>query len=245
MIKTENVISMIENYASLDLAEDWDNSGWQINLHHDYTNKVIVALSFTQEVLEQAITNDCDLVVTHHPLIFDKLKRIENNLIIQAIKHNICVYSAHTNLDKTYGSTTDVLAGVLGLKNLVSLDEYIKMAHLKDEIGLDEFVEQVKSSLGCQRLKLINPSGIESVKKVAILAGAGGSSVKKIANYDVDIFITGDVKFHSAIEAQNFAVLDVGHFESERPILPTLQGLIAKSGAEVIIAAEHVPWTYV
>lgn len=245
MIKTEKVISMIENYASLDLAEEWDNSGWQINLHHDYTNKVLVALSITKEVLEQAITNDCDLIVTHHPFIFDKLKRIENNLIIQAIKHNICIYSAHTNLDKTYGSTTDVLAGVIGLKNLVTVDEYIKMAHLKDEIGLDEFVAQVKSSLGCERLKLINPEGIESVKKVAILAGAGGSYIKKIANYDVDIFITGDVKFHSACEVSNFAVLDVGHFESERPILPTLQGLIAKSGVEVIIATEHVPWTYV
>ncbi|MBE7705778.1 MAG: Nif3-like dinuclear metal center hexameric protein [Cyanobacteria bacterium SIG30] len=245
MIKTEKIISMIESYASLDLAEEWDNSGWQINLHHDYTNKVMVALSFTQEVLEQAITNDCDLVVTHHPLIFDKLKKVDNNLIIQAIKHNISVYSAHTNLDKTYGSTTDALAGVLGLKNLVTLNEYVKMAHLKDEIGLDEFITQVKSSLGCQRLKLVNPSGIESIKTVAIAAGAGSSYIKKIAGYDIDIFITGDVKFHNAIEVDDFAVLDVGHFESELPVLPLLQGLIAKSKVEVIIATEHVPWIYV
>ena len=245
MIKTEKIISAIEGYASPDLAEDWDNSGWQINLHHDYSNKVLVALSLTQDVLEQAITNDCDLIVTHHPLIFDKLGRIDNNIIVQAIKHNISIYSAHTNLDKTYGSTTDALCGVLGLKNLITVDEYIKIAHLKDEIGLDEMLTQVKSSLGCERLKLINPMGIESVKNVAVVAGAGGSYIKKVAQYDVDLYITGDIKFHSAVEVTNFAVLDVGHFESEIPVLPLIQGLIAKTGVETMIAQEHVPWVYV
>ena len=206
MIKTEEIISAIENYALPDLAESWDNSGWQINLHHDYTNKVLVALSFTQEVLEQAITNDCDLVITHHPLLFDKLKTIENNLIVQAIKHNICLYSAHTNLDKTYGSTTDALAGVLGLKNLVTVDEYIKIAHLQDEVGLDEFLEKVKGALGTERLKLINPSNIDSIKKIAISAGAGGGLIKKAKGYDIDIFITGDVKFHAALEVAELEI---------------------------------------
>ena len=82
MIKTENIISKIEKYASLDLAEPWDNSGWQIDLCHDYTNKVLVALSLTKESLEQAITNDCDLIITHHPLIFDRLNAIDDVLDI-------------------------------------------------------------------------------------------------------------------------------------------------------------------
>ena len=71
MIKTDYIISKIEKYASLELAEPWDNSGWKIDLGHDYTNKVLVALSMTQDVLEQAITNDCDLIITHHPMIFN------------------------------------------------------------------------------------------------------------------------------------------------------------------------------
>lgn len=245
MIKTDNIIAMIENYASLDLAESWDNSGWQINLHHDFTNKVMIALSLTKEVLEQAITNDCDLIVTHHPLIFHKLNKIDDNVMVQAIKHNICVYSAHTNLDKTYGSTTDALAGVLGLKNLVTVDDYIKIANIKDEIALDEFLQKVKQALGSERLKLINPNNIETVKSVAICAGAGGSFIKTLSGYDVDVFITGDVKFHAALEVRDFAVLDVGHFESELPVLPLIQGLIAKTGVETAMAVEHVPWTYV
>ena len=86
MIKTDYIISKIEKYASLELAEPWDNSGWQINLGHDYTNKVLVALSMTRDVLEQAITNDCDLIITHHPMIFNSMKKIDNSLIASAIK---------------------------------------------------------------------------------------------------------------------------------------------------------------
>lgn len=245
MIKTDDIISKIERYASLDLAEPWDNSGWQINLHHDYTNRVLVALSFTKETLEQAITNDCDLIITHHPPIFHKLNKIDNNLIIQAIKHNICVYSAHTNLDKTYGSTTDALCGVLGLKNLITVNDYIKISHLKDEIALDEFVEGVKLALDTQRIKLINPTNVQTVRNVAICAGAGGSFIETLNDYDVDLYITGDVKFHAALEVDGFAVADIGHFESELPVLPLIQGLIAKTGVETMIARELVPWTYV
>ena len=244
MIKTESIISMLESYASLDLAESWDNSGWQINLHHDYTNKVLVALSLTKDVLEQAITNDCDLIVTHHPLIFHKLSKIDDTVLVQAIKHNICVYSAHTNMDKTYGSTTDALAGVLGLKNLVTINEFIKISNIKDEVALDEFVGKVKQSLGSERMKLINPNNIETVRNVALCAGSGGSYIKLLADYDVDLFITGDMKYHAALEVRDFAVLDVGHFESELPILPTMQGLIAKTGVDTIVAQEHVPWIY-
>ncbi len=245
MIKTDSIITILEKYASLDLAEDWDNSGWQINLHHDYTNKVLVALSLTKDVLEQAITNDCDLIVTHHPLIFQRLSKIDDTVLVQAIKHNICVYSAHTNLDKTYGSTTDALAGVLGLKNLVKVNEFVKIANIKDEIALDEFLGKVKMSLGSERLKLINPNNIETVRSVAICAGSGGSYIKLLADYDVDLLITGDVKYHAALEVRDFAVLDVGHFESELPVLPLIQGLIAKAGVETLIAQEHVPWEYI
>ena len=245
MIKTEDIISKIEKYASLDLMEPWDNSGWQINLCHDYTNKVMVALSLTKESLEQAITNDCDLIITHHPLIFDRLNAIDDSVIIEAIRHNISVYSAHTNLDKTYGSTTDALAGVLGLKNLITVDDYIKISHLKDEVALEEFLDFVKLALDADRIKLINPSGVTTVKNIALCAGAGGSYIKKLREYDIDLYLTGDIKFHSALEVRNFAAADIGHFDSEIPVLPLIQGLIANTGVEVISANEHVPWVYI
>lgn len=244
MIKTEKIISKIEKYASLDLAEDWDNSGWQIDLKHDYVNKVLVALSLTNDVLEQAITNDCDLIVTHHPVIFHKLDKIEDAVVIQAIKHNISVYSAHTNLDKTYGSTTDALAGVLGLKNLMPIGDYVKLSQMKDEISVDELIEKVKSTFNLEKIKVINPKDIKNVKNVALCAGGGGNYIKEIKDYDVDLYITGDIKFHDALNVHDFVVLDIGHFESERPVLETIKGLISKTDVEVIVADEKVPWRY-
>ena len=245
MIKTDYIISKIEKYASLELAESWDNSGWQINLEHDYTNKVLVALSLTRDVLEQAITNDCDLIITHHPLIFNSIKKINNSLIADVIKNNICVYCAHTNLDKTYGSTTDALCGVLGFQNIVTVDDYIKICHLKDELALEQLIENTKQSLNLEQIKLINPNGIQTVKNIAVCAGAGGSFIDKLRDYDVDAYITGDIKFHKALEVEGFAVIDIGHFESELPVLPLIQGLISKTKVEVIVAHEDKPWVMV
>ncbi len=245
MIKTDYIISKIEKYASLELSENWDNSGWQIDLGHDYTNKVLVALSLTKNVLEQAITNDCDLIITHHPLIFNSIKKINHPLILEAIKNNICVYSAHTNLDKTYGSTTDALCGVLGLQNLVTVEDYVKITHLKDELALEQLIDNIKQALNLESVKLINPDNVTIVKNIAICAGAGGSFIDKLRDYDVDVFITGDIKFHKALEVEGFAVIDIGHFESELPVLPLIQGLISKTKVEVMIASEEKPWVSV
>ncbi|MBQ7287546.1 MAG: Nif3-like dinuclear metal center hexameric protein [Candidatus Gastranaerophilales bacterium] len=245
MIKTDYIISKIEKYASLELAEKWDNSGWQINLGHDYTNKVLVALSMTKEVLEQAITNDCDLIITHHPMIFNPMKKIDSSLIAETIKNNICVYSAHTNLDKTYVSTTDAICGVLCLQKLVTVEDYIKITHLKDELALEQLIDNIKTALNLEHVKLVNPNNISIVKNIAICAGAGGSFIDKLRDYDVDVYITGDIKFHKALEVEGFAVIDIGHFESELPVLPLIQGLIAKTQVEVIIAKEEKPWTMV
>ena len=85
-------------------------------------------------------------------------------------------------------------------------------------------------------------NNITIVKNIAICAGAGGNFINNLRNYDVDVFITGDIKFHKALEVEGFAVIDVGHFESELPVLPLMQGLIAKTKVEVIIAKEEKPW---
>ena len=108
-----------------------------------------------------------------------------------------------------------------------------------------ELLQTVKMSVGSERVKVINPSNIETVRNVAICAGAGGSYIKKLNEYDIDLYITGDIKFHAALEVRGFAVADIGHFESELPVLPLIQGLIAKTGVETIIAQEHIPWEYI
>ena len=240
-MKIKNIIEKLEAFAPLSLAEQWDNIGWQIKLDIEETDKVMLALSPTFDVLEQAKEQGCSLVITHHPLFFSKLKQItpdvlQNKVAIFAIQNNIQIYSAHTNLDKTQGGINDQLATMFGLVDVEIIDGLVRVG-MVEEISIENFILKCKKVLGCQSVKLINPSGIEVIKKVAICSGSGSEFVNST---EADIFITGDVKYHSAIEVLDKAVLDVGHFESERIILPVLQEILASWNT--VLADEKLPW---
>ena len=120
MAEIQSIIKKIEDFAPPETAEDWDNTGWQINLGIKEVNNVMVCLSVTPQIIEQAINNNCGLIISHHPLIFNGIKKISdenvlNKLIISCIQNNIQVYSAHTNLDCTQGGVNDILCEKLGL----------------------------------------------------------------------------------------------------------------------------------
>ena len=240
-MKIKEIIEKIENFAPLSLAEQWDNTGWQIKLDFDDADKIMLALSPTLDVLEQAKQHDCSLVITHHPLFFSKLKQItpdvlSNKVAIFAIQNNIQIYSAHTNLDKTQGGINDKLASMLGLFDIEVIDGLVRVG-MVEEVSPEQFVLKCKKTLGCNSVKLINPLGLKNVKKVAICSGSGSDFISSV---EADIFITGDVKYHNAIEVLDKAVLDVGHFESERVILASLQEILAPWDA--VLADEKNPW---
>lgn len=240
-MKIKEVIEKIETFAPLSLAEQWDNTGWQIKLDFDTIDKVMLALSPTLDVLEQAKQNGCSLVITHHPLFFSKLKQItpdvlQNKVAIFAIQNNIQIYSAHTNLDKTQGGINDKLASMLGLSDVEAIGGLVRVG-MVDETPLETFVLECKKILGCESVKLINPLGLKTVKKIAICSGSGSDFINSV---EADIFITGDVKYHNAIEVLDKAVLDVGHFESERVILASLQEILAPWNT--LLADEKTPW---
>lgn len=246
MAKISSVIEQIEHLAPLDLQEEWDNSGWQIKLENEELTKVMLALSPTLDVVEQAKEFGCNLIIAHHPLFFSEIKKIapdsvQNKVAIEAIKSGIQIYSAHTNLDKTQGGINDLIAKLLGLTNVRDEFDIVRVGEI-EPVEINDFVHKVKMVLSCKEVRLINPMGLnmteaQEVKTVAICSGAGGDFVNKI---DADIFITGDIKYHTAIDVQDKAVLDAGHFETERIILPYLEDYL--SDFSVFVAAERYPW---
>lgn len=243
-MKIKDIIAKIEDFAPPELASDWDNTGWQIKLDYEETDKILLALSPTPDVVEQAKELGCGLIVTHHPLFMREIKKItpdifNNKVAIEAIRNNIQIYSAHTNLDKTQGGINDVLAQILGLKEIEGAGEFVKTGMI-DATPLEDFAHQVKEILGCENIKIINPQAVNIVWKVALCSGSGADLINSC---DADVFITGDVKYHSAIEALDKAVFDVGHFESERVILPVLQELL--TDVDTFIATEKDPWTII
>jgi dinuclear metal center YbgI/SA1388 family protein len=214
----------------LDLAEDWDNSGWQINLHHDYTNRVLVALSLTKDVLEQAITNDCDLIVTHHPLIFDPVKSVTSDtLLYKAVSSGISFISSHTCLDIAKDGVNDCLANAVGIKNgkTVEEDEFLKIGGIEEKTE-DEFVSLLKEKLSCN--VLYNSTG-NNIKKVAFCSGSGGDLWGLAKSCGADALLTGEAKYHEFLDANfnNITIFACGHFETEIVVVDTLKEKLEKA----------------
>jgi GTP cyclohydrolase I len=248
MTKASEIIQKIENFAPPSLASDWDNSGWQVFLGDCQANKVMVALSPTLDVIEQAIAENCRLLITHHPLMFKKINKINaceqtDLTVIKAIQNNIQVYSAHTNLDTAQGGIADRLTDLLNLKNIETFETFVRIGCLEKEENLDDFLEKIKNILDVNSLKVINPVSRKTVRKIAVCPGSGGDMIDKLDN--VDLYLTSDIKYHTALEVTNTVVVDAGHYETERIILPPLKELIRSHDIEVLIAEEKSPWKIV
>lgn len=243
MAKVLEIIEKIENIAPLDSAESWDNTGWQLNLNNLKTNKIMLCLSVLPEVVEQAIEKNCDMIIAHHPLIFPEIKNLNSKTLvhkalIMAIQNNIQVYSCHTNFDKAQGGTSDTLAKALGINVKKTQCDFIKTGTIKENT-LEELILKIKNTLGNKELKVINPKNKTTFETIGVGAGACADFINKI---ECDVFITGDIKYHNAIETIDKIVIDAGHYETESISLPILQELLHEDSLEIFIADEKQAW---
>lgn len=254
MAKISEIVSFMEEFAPPSLTSSWDNSGWQIYLGDKDINRVMLGLTPTPEVIEQALEKRCELIIAHHPLIFSKVNKLNVNNskdipVIKALQNNLPVYSAHTNLDSTKGGIADELAKIIGLKNLTPIEKISedtglgRIGELEKEETLDVILSRLKQALNADKLKVINRLNKTKAKSIALCPGSGGSFIPLLN--DVDLYITGDIKYHDAIEINNLVVIDAGHFETERIILPILKNMLEKLGIEIFIAEETDPWNFV
>ena len=246
MAKTSEIIKILENYAPLENAEEWDNSGWQIFLGNDYTTKVLICLTVTEDIINQAEELGCNLIISHHPVIFKPLKNIRDAKIIKAIQRGIQIYSLHTNCDKTKNGTSDLIAEKLNLKKVASLNDFVRVGLTQRIMTLDELISYVKLAFNVERIKLINNTNLKKIKTIAVCAGAGAEFIKDIQKYNIDAYITSEVKYHDALDSKHLAILDIGHFESEKPFVEEIKNLLeSKKGIDVVIAKEKPAWEYV
>lgn len=253
MENTSIIIEKIEKFAPPELACDWDNSGWQVYLGNNSVNKILLTITCTLDVVEQAIENGYDLIISHHPFLFDKFNKIssENKAhlpVIKAIQNNIQVYSAHTNLDSAEGGIAEILAELLGLKNIVPIVQFTKepelgrIGELENEKELDDFIKELKEILKNEKIKLTNFSNKSKIKKIAVIPGCGAGFISELK--DIDILITGDVKYHNALDAKDYIIIDAGHWETEKIVLPVLKDILDELNVEVFIAEEKAPWIF-
>lgn len=316
----EEIIRVLEKDFPLDLAEDWDNVGHIIGDKKDIIKRIQISLDLTENVLNRAIENGVDLIITHHPPIFSSLKKINDNTLIgrkilKLIRHGINVYSLHTNLDsakeglnqyvaeklegknikvlepikydvyklafytpktdygkikkiletdknlefngyenvfyeseslenikgqdkvgsikvEVIGERTNINALLNKIKNKHPYDEmayeivklennYFKNVGLGrvfevEEIEFENYIDFVKEKFDLEKVKYVK-SNDKSIKKVAVVNGSGASFWKKAKKMKVDLFITGDIKYHEGLDAfeSGLNLIDFGHYESE------------------------------
>lgn len=229
-MEISKVINLLENFAPLELQENWDCSGFQIDVKRDI-HKIILALSVSDNIINQAVEKNCDLIISHHPLFF----------IPFDFKKEIPIYSAHTNLDKTDGGTTDTLIKLLGFKEVKKICEFLRVIDLSAEMSLSNFIDIIKSKLHLKTVRVVNNLNKKTIKKLAFCAGSGADFLNEARESQADILITGDVKYHCALDS-DIIIVDVGHFESEHPVLNTIKDLLEPLNIEVIIADEKSPF---
>lgn len=233
-MELEKIVQTIENFAPLELQESWDNSGYQIYLGDRDVKKILLCLSLTQDIINQAVEKNCDLIISHHPFIYPFFIPFELN-------KNIPIYSAHTNLDKAEGGTTDTLIRILGFNEAQKVSGFLRLVSLENKISLNAFVDLIKEKLNIKTLRIINNLNRQTISKIAFCAGSGMDFLDEVRENKADIFVTGDVKYHNALES-NVIIIDVGHFESEIPVLKTIKNLLVPLNLEVVEADEKSPF---
>lgn len=226
-MKKNDLIKLIEDFAPLETQEAWDNCGWQISTDKDEINKVMICLSVTKDIIKQAKEQNCDMILAHHPLFF----------IPFDYGKDMPVYSAHTNLDKTDGGTTDTIIDILGYKNSEKIGDFLRIVN--DEISLNDLILKLKINLNLFNIRVANNQKLDEVRRIAFCAGSGSEFENAAKDNGADVLVTGDIKYHTALDSK-IVLIDIGHFESEIPVLKTLQNLL-QNKVETVIAREKSP----
>ncbi len=217
------IVKRIEDFAPPIMQEPWDASGWIVNLPNKDVSKIMFALTITEQVYNQAIAQGCDMIVSHHPLFYVPYNYSKINM-----------YCAHTNLDKAFGGTTDLILKELQLKGEAH-NEFVRIVELENEMS----VEYLKLKLLpiSPHLRLVNNNNLKTIKTIGFCAGSGSEFIEETP---CDAFVTGDLKYHTAVET-NKVVFDIGHFESEIFAVKFLREL-TQVGERGLLADEKSPF---
>ena len=226
-MKIFDVCAEIESYAPLNLAEDFDNVGLIVGNSGEDVTSVVLTLDVDMEVAQEAKELGANLIVSHHPLIFEPVNQINNSspigrLLLYLIENRIAVYSAHTNLDSAKGGLNDILAGIAGLEDCVPLTGENEESGLgrigKAQAGttVEILAKRLKAVLGLPYIRFTG-DGQREVVRVALCTGSGGSLVKDAIKNSAQVYITGDMKYHGVREAvdSGLNIIELGHYDSE------------------------------
>ena len=251
-MKIKEVLSALERFAPLPLQESWDNAGLQVGLTETEVSGALLCLDVNEKIIDEAIQKGCNLVVSHHPLLFRGLKTISDltdvqRTVMKAVQKGICVISMHTNMDNAKGGVNYKMAEKLGLRDVQFLAP--KMVNgvesgsgviggLPEAQAADDFVLVVKKAFGVE-CAMCNELLRRPVRKVALCGGAGDFLLDDALKAGADAFITGEMHYHQYFGyEQQIQICVIGHYQSEQYTAEIFRDIIEKEcpGVKTIIA---------
>jgi dinuclear metal center YbgI/SA1388 family protein len=244
-LKVIDIYEKLNELSPFDLQEKWDNCGLLVGSFEDEINKVYISIDLDLELVDDMEENS--LVITHHPLIFSGLKRVNDNtyatkILKKLIKKDIALISMHTNIDKTHLNSY-VMNEVLGFKSSNNEQEFISYTDVN--MNFEDLVKYISSKLGLKTCKAVKCK--ENIKTLAMVTGSAMSLLDEVK---ADCFLTGDIKYHDAMEAKarGISLIDIRHYESERFFSTLVEGLLKEylkiNKLKAIITASKNPFEF-
>jgi dinuclear metal center YbgI/SA1388 family protein len=240
-MKISDIIDHLETIAPRHYQEEYDNSGLIAGDITTECNGVLVCLDCTEEIVKEALAKKCNLIISHHPLIFRPVRRIHpanesGRTLIAAIKFDVAIYAIHTNLDNIISGVNATIADRLGLKNreilLPKADDMSVgsglIGDLEKPVPEAQFLKDLKDNF---RIPVIKHSPLtgKPVFRVALCGGSGSFLISNALQKGAGFFVSADIKYHAFFEGEKEMVIaDIGHYESEQFTIGLLYQVILK-----------------
>ena len=255
MITVSDILDYMNTLAPAYMKMDWDNVGLLCGGKARPVSRILVALDPFEEVCREAVERGAQLLVTHHGLIFRPINAVTDDTVVGRsigllCANGISAINAHTNLDCAPRGVNFRLAQVLGLSNIQVIDPkgtdengeqwgLLRMGNVQEQ-PLENFLETVKTALGCEGLRYVNSK--KPVCRVAVGGGSCASEMMDAVKAGCDTFVTADVKYNQFFDARNLGInlIDAGHFHTENPVVFLLAEKIAAQFPEVQVMISEI-----
>lgn len=254
----KEIINIIESVAPLGQQEEWDNSGLQVGNREAEINSALLTVDVTEAVVNEAVKKKCDLIISHHPLIFHGLYNLtsstpQQRCVENAIKHNIAIYSAHTSLDCALNGVSGRMAEKLGISQYRILAPHINsngdiapyglgvIGEMAEPMTADSFLQLVQQTFNTQYIRYIQPPKKE-VQRIAMCGGAGADLLSEAIKQKADVYISADIKYHEMQQGiGRIMIVDIDHWTSEQFTRELLDELLKEKIKTYISASDSSP----
>lgn len=235
MTTVKDIYDFLCAAAPIELQMGFDNSGFLVGRSNKSVKRVLLSLDVTAQVIDEAIEQGAELIVSHHPVIFSSLKKLTDEKLLRLIENSVAVISMHTNLDIAKGGVNDVLLRLLGAEGDEALDAdgCGRIGELPEALAFENFLCFCKSILNSKGLRYYSAG--RPVKKLAVMGGAGGDFAALAYEKGCDTYVTADIKYNRFLEAAEMGInlIDADHFCTENPVMPVLKTRLSAAFPEV------------